>query len=403
MRHRDFALVQVGTVFSQVGLWMRFVALGWAIRELTSWPFAIALSLVAQFGPSLLVSPIAGSIADRFDRRRIIIFGNLAMMVPPLVIGYLISSGSQTVVNLLVVSAVGGVAQAFTQPAMSAIVAQVVPVAELPQAISASSVVQNLTRIVGPSIGVVGVWMLVHPAGAARKNVERVGFLEQTRSGIAYARSIPQIRNLLELGCVMLLFYFHAALLPVIARDVLGGGAGTFGLLTAATGVGAIFGALLSGEIVTDGRRRLAIAVGALGIGTAFAGIALSRVIAVTIAFLALHGFSFFLANAVTQSVLMTVTPDDYRGRVMGLLSTVSVGSIPFSAITAGLLASWIGAPATVGIAAVCMLSYTVWFLATRRLDTVGIDDVLHELESSPGDAPTASAPTAEGDAQTAR
>src|ERR1700728_2148173 len=87
LRSRDFALVQLGNGISQIGTWMQYVALAWGIHQLTPWPFAVSLSLVAQFTPSLLLSPVAGSAADRFERRTVVVVGNLVMMAPPIAIG----------------------------------------------------------------------------------------------------------------------------------------------------------------------------------------------------------------------------------------------------------------------------------------------------------------------------
>ena len=162
LRHRDFALVQLGNGISQVGTWGQYVALGWGIRELTNSPFAVALSLVAQFLPSLLIAPFGGTIADRFDRRTIVIAGNIFAAVPAAALGLLVASGNQTIALMLVLAAIGGIATALTQPAMSAIVAHIVPAQELPQAIASMSVVQNLTRIAGPALGalVISAWGL---------------------------------------------------------------------------------------------------------------------------------------------------------------------------------------------------------------------------------------------------
>ena len=213
LRHRNFALVQLGNGISQTGTWFQYVALAWAIHQLTPWPFAVALSLVAQFSPSLILSPFAGSIADRFDRRRVVIVTNLAMMLPPIAIGLLVSLHAQTVASLLALAALGGAAQAIAQPAMTSIVPHIVPEAELTQAIAGVSVVQNLTRIIGPSLGalvinqlglaaafylngvsffaVVLAWAWVRPVSRVVAQ-HRESFTVQTREGVRFACAIPR-------------------------------------------------------------------------------------------------------------------------------------------------------------------------------------------------------------------
>jgi predicted MFS family arabinose efflux permease len=403
LRHRDFALVQLGTGVSAIGTWMQYVALAWGIRQLTSWPFAIALSLVAQFTPSLLLSPIAGSIADRFDRRRVVIIGNLVMIGPAVAIGVLVTLRAQTILWLLGLAAVGGAAQAMTQPATSAIVPQIVPPDEIAQAIAGSSVIANVTRIVGPSLGalainqlglasafyvnglsflgVVVAWLWVRPTPSRAEHHESFG--KQTREGLLYAKSNPQVLQLLLLAVVMSAVVFQSALLPVIASTVLHSGAGGFGLLQSAGGPGAILGAVVAGEIITDRRRRVALVGGALLVGGGYALVAVSRSLWLTAGGVAVFGFSFFLVNAIGQTVLLTATPAQYRGRVMGLFSMVTVGGIPVAALVGGALGSWLGPTQAVGVAAVIVFAYAMWFLITGAFRVVAIDEIVDSTRTS--------------------
>jgi len=403
LRHRDFALVQVGNSVSQIGTWMQYVALGWGIRQLTAWPFAIALSLVAQFGPSLLLSPYAGSLADRYDRRTIVIVGNVLMVFPPVAIGVLVSLGVQTIPSILALAAVGGIAQAMTQPAMVAIVPRIVPPDEIAQAIAGQSVLGNLTRVVGPSFGALAInawgldsafylnavsflavvlaWAFVRPPVDVRDG-EHESFWSRIRAGLAYSRRHPQVLQLLGYAAVMSLVVYHAALLPVIATDVLHSGASGYGLLQSATGIGAIIGALFAGEITTDARRRVALIGGVLATAAAYVIVALSHSLAVSMAGLGVYGLAFFMAGAVSQSALLTATDDAYRGRVMGLYSTMVVGGVPIAALTGGALGSLLGVSEAVGTAAIVMSAYGGWFVLSGAYRTVAIDEILvEELE----------------------
>jgi MFS family permease len=386
---------------------MQYVALAWGIHELTSWTFAVGLSLVAQFAPSLLLSPVAGSVADRFDRRRVVIAGNLAMIVPPVLIGVLVTLGRQTIPSLLGLAALGGCAQALTQPAMSSVVPHIVPEDELPQAVAGASVVQNATRIIGPSLGalainefglasafylnglsflaVVVAWSFVPLAKEQRAPChaglgEQVrAFRMQTREGLQYAGSNPQVLQVLLLVVVASTLVFQSALLPVIASSVLHSGAGGFGLLQSAGGPGAVLGAMLAGELVTDRRRRVALIGGMLILGCGYVVVALSRSLWLSVGGLGLFGFSFFLVNAVSQTVLLIGTPDRFRGRVMGLFSMVTVGGVPIAALAGGALGSWIGPTQTIGVAAVGVFAYALWFISSGAFRLIGVDSVLRE------------------------
>jgi predicted MFS family arabinose efflux permease len=395
LRHRDFALVQLGNGVSQIGTWLQYVALAWGIHQLTPWPFAVALSRVAQFAPSLVLSPIAGSVADRFERRNVVIVGNLVMMIPPVAIGLLVTLHVQTVLSLLGLAAVGGAAQALTQPAMTSIVPHIVPEAEIAQAIAGVSVVQNLTRIIGPALGafainqwglasafylngvsffaVVLAWVWVRPIRRTATQ-HRESFWWQTREGLRFARSDRQVMQLLILATVLSVVVFQSALLPVIASNVLHSGAEGFGLLQSAGGPGAILGAMLAGEIVNDRRRRVALVGGTLVMAGGYLVVALSRALCITAGGVALFGFSFFMVNAVSQTILLTATPDRYRGRVMGLFSMATVGGIPIAALLGGALGSWLGPTQAVGIAAIVVLAYLGWFLTSGSFQAIGLD-----------------------------
>jgi MFS family permease len=407
LRHRDFALVQTGNSISQLGTWMQFIALGWGIRELSAWPFAISLGLVAQFGPSLVLSPFAGMVADRYDRRRVVMLGNLAMFVPPLVIGILVSLDLQTIPWFVALAGLGGCAQAMTQPAMVAVVPHIVPEHEVGQAIAGQTLLNNFARIIGPVVGafaitawglgsafylnalsflaVVLAWSFVHPPSAVRDDEDDESFWSQVVEGVAYSRDNRQVLHLLGYAAVMSLLVFHSALLPAVTTDMLHAGAGGFALLQSAIGIGAICGALLAGEIVSDRRRRIALVAGVVLSAGGYFVLAVSYSLPLSVAGMGVFGVGFFIANVVSQSVLLTVSDDDYRGRVMGLHSTLVVGCSPIAALVSGALASIIGLTATLVIAVVVMLVYCAWFVLSGASRSVAVDEVLDERVAPDG------------------
>jgi MFS family permease len=401
MRHRDFALVQVGNGVSQVGTWGQYVALGWAIRELSSWPFAVALSLVAQFLPFLLLAPLGGALADRVSRRAVVVVGNVLAVPPSLALGVLVATGNQTIPLLLLLAAVGGVATALSQPAMSAVVGEIVPVAELPEAVASVSVMTNLTRIAGPSLAalvisgwglqwafylnavsffaVVVAWAFVRADTRRHATRERLG--TQLVLGLRFARRDRQIGFLLLVTFVTTFVVYHAALLPVITTDLLHEGSSGYALLTTATGFGAIAGALVAGEFVTDQRRRFAIAASIAGIAAMYLVISTSRELLITALALAGFGFAFFSLSTVVQGLLLAVSPDAFRGRVMGLYTMLTAGGVPIAALIGGAIGSAVGPGEAVGIAAVVMLGLLAWILAARRLRLVRFDTSAQDLD----------------------
>ncbi|MFN8028437.1 MAG: MFS transporter [Acidimicrobiia bacterium] len=394
LRHRDFALVQLGNGVSQIGTWGQYIALGWAIREITASPLAVAMSLVAQFLPFLLLAPFGGALADRKNRRTIVVIGNLAAVPPAIALGVLTAMGEQTVPLILAHAALAGIATALSAPAMSAVVGEIVPAEELPEAIASVTVIANITRIAGPTLGalvinawglqwafflnalsffaVVIAWGLVRTKLHPRHTHEP--FFRQFRLGLDFARRDKQIGFLLTVTLVVTLVVFHVALLPVITTDLLHAGSGGFALLTTCTGIGAVGGALFAGEFVTDRRRRLAIA-GALVVNAGmFTVIATSRTLWITGLALIGYGFAFFSSMTVTQGLLIAVSPDAFRGRVMGIYTTISAGTVPITALLGGALASWLGPAGAVYVAAISLVVFLLWILATHRLRLVRFD-----------------------------
>jgi MFS family permease len=388
LRHRDYALVQAGNAVSNLGTWMQYVGIGWALRGLTGWEFALGLSFVAQFGPSLVLAPSAGVLADRFDRRRIVIVGTIAQSLPPLATAILITQDRLTIAWLLCLATLGGIGQAVVLPAGSAIIPRLVPPNDAHQAVTFGSAAVNMTRVVGPAIGgaaihfwgldwafylngisffgVVAAWWFVRPARTRVTDAER-NARGSLREGIAYARRDHLVRHLLLLNMVVGVFMVHAPLMPAFARDVLHGDSWTYSVLTSATGIGAVLGALSAGELRGERQRWRAIVASSLVIPTALVLFASSTALILSVVALVGFGVSFFLLLATSQSMLVIATPDNYRGRVMGLFGMSSVGGVPFAGLLGGATAGLVGPRPTVAIAAGLILIYAVWFAIAER------------------------------------
>ena len=370
---------------------MQYVGIGWALRGLTSWEFALGLSFVAQFGPSLVLAPSAGVLADRFDRRRIVILATVAQSLPPFATAILITQGRLTIAWLLFLATLGGIAQAVVLPAGSAIVPRLVPPEDAHQAVTFGSAAVNMTRVVGPAIGgaaihlwgldwafylngisffgVVAAWWFVRPSNT-RATAEERNARGNLREGVAYARGDHLVRHLLLLNMVVGIFMVHAPLMPAFARDVLGGDSWTFSVLTSATGIGAVLGALAAGELRRERQRWRAIVVSSLVIPGALLLFASSTMLLVSVVALVAFGVSFFLLLATSQSMLVIATPDYYRGRVMGLFGMSSVGGVPFAGLLGGAIAGLIGPRSAVALAAGCILAYALWFAISERSAT---------------------------------
>lgn len=390
--HRDFRLLIVGNTLSQLGFWAQYVAVGWVATSVTDSKFLITLAFSAQFWPTLVFSPLAGLLADRRDRRRLVMYGNLAMVAPPLAIGLLIETGHITYLALVSLVFLGGVGQAFTQPATVAFIPALVPADRVPAAIAINSGVGQSTRIIGPALAgaVIAAWgvawgfhinaasfltvtvacLLVRTrtAPAARSTAGNVADL---RAGLAYARGHPVVGRLILLTSAVSLLLMQAALMPIFAKQVLHGGVSTYGLLSSAPGIGAVFGALSFRWLQSGRPQRSSLVVGTVGVGLALLLVAVSRSVPLTVAALGLFGACYFAVSTTSMTLLIMVTEDGYRGRVISLFMMATGGLIPINSIIAGGLASALGAPLTVGLCGIGVLGSVAVFCLTRSSSVI--------------------------------
>ena len=392
LKHRDFRLVALGNMVSQLGFWAQYVAVGLAARSLTDSSFLVASMFSAQFWPSLLLSPVAGVLADRWDRRKLVMFGNLAMVAPPFLLGVLAQRGDLTLLSLFALVFLGGAGQAFTQPATVAFIPALVPPQDLHSAIALNSGLTSSTRVVGPAIagGIIGAWGLawgfqvnavsflaVTMACSAvrirppKQVIAGEGMVSQLRSGAAYARSNPAVFRLILFTGVQSFFMMQAALMSIFAKDVLHGDDQTYGWLSAAPGTGFVLGAVAATSLRRAGQRRIALVLSSMAMGVAFLIIGLSRTVIITVGALGLFGLGWFTMYTLVTTMLITVSDDEYRGRVMGLFSTLTTGLIPINSLVAGAIAEGLGAPLTVGLCGVAVLSFLLLFCVTGGLSAV--------------------------------
>lgn len=397
LRHRDFALFSIGTIISSLGTWAQYIGIGWAATTFTDSEILIGLAFSAQFMPSLLFSPVAGVVADRFDRRRIVVFGNLVMMVPPLIIALLVHLERATIANLIALVFVGGVAQAFTMPATTAFVPALVPPEDLQPAVALNSGLMFSTRIIGPGLGALAINLWGVAGAFAANSLSFLGvvvacalvrarpdapvgsgeaFVAGLRAGVGYARRTPAVRWLLMFVMMASFFAMHAPLLPIITEDVLDGDVTTYAWLSAAPGVGATIGLVFVGGIRGGRARSTAIVGSTVAIGGALGVVAIARVVPLSVTALAVFGLGYFVVSSLVTTMLMEVSADEYRGRVMGLFATAAVGAVPVNSVIAGVAASVIGAPVTIGVCAATILGFVVWFLSSGRTALLHVDVV---------------------------
>ena len=386
LRHRNYRLFFAGQAVSLIGTWMTRLTSSWLVYRLTNDPAMLGLVNFASLVPSFLIGAFAGVMVDRAQSlKRIIFITQLAAMVQS--VGLVLTSAipadpKTTITALLALNIVQGVINAFDLPARQAFLPRMITdPKDLANGIALNSSLFNAARLIGPAIAgaliaavgetwcygldalsYVGVLWAVY---AMRVNEELVQpkvpqrILASLKEGFRYAWTFEPIRAALILVASLSLFGLpYTILLPIYAREILGGGPKTLGWLTAAAGCGALVGALrLAGRTSITGLGRVILFAGAL-FAVALVGFAFSTSMPLSIALLFGTGFGMLTQTASCNTVLQTVVDSDKRGRVMSLFSMAFVGMAPFGGLASGFFARRIGAPATLaGCAAMCALS----------------------------------------------
>ena len=385
LRHRNYRLFFGGQSVSLVGTWITRVATSWLVYRLTG--SALVLGIVGFCGqiPTLLLAPIAGVLVDRWDRHRILVVTQALSLLQSLALGALTLAGVITVPQVLALQAVQGIINAFDTPARQAFVVRMVDDrADLPNAIALNSSMVNGSRVIGPSIGGVVIaavgegWCFMLdavsylavlasllamrvPRDAAPPSEARV--LDELRVGYRYVAGFTPVRSaLLLLALVSTMGQPYTVLMPAIASRTLGGGPHTLGWLMAASGLGALGGALYlaSRRSVLGLGRAMAVATATFGAGLVAFG--LSRSLALSLAVLPVVGAGFMIEMASTNTILQTIVEERLRGRVMSFYTMAFLGTAPLGSLLAGLAADRIGPAPTVVLGGVACVAAAGWF-----------------------------------------
>jgi MFS family permease len=385
LRHRNFQLFFVGQGISVIGTWMTRVATSWLVYRLTH--SALLLGVVSFAGQimSFALGPVAGVWVERLDRRKLLVWTQAAAAIQSVALAALTLSGNITLGEIIALTALQGVINAFDMPGRQSFLVQMVEDRnDLSNAIAINSSMANGARLVGPALaGLViggygegwcflidGVSYIAVIASLLLMRVNRVdihrvsgNMLAQMREGWDYVSTFRPIRTILLLFALLsLMGYSYSVLLPVFAGQVLHGDARTLGWLTGASGVGALISALslTVRKSVLGLTRMLQIASATLGAALIMFG--LSRTLWLSLAFMVLVGFGMMQAAAVSNTVIQSLVPEDKRARVMSYYTMAFFGASPFGSLFAGALAHRIGAPVTVMLTGACCIAGAIWF-----------------------------------------
>jgi MFS family permease len=385
----NFRRYFAGQSISLVGTWMQMAAQSWLVLTLTRSATTLGLIIALQTLPVLLLGPYGGVVADRVDKRRLMVFLQIAMGLQALVLGLLTVAGSVHLWEIGVLAALLGLNNAFESPARQAFMLELVGPASLRNAVSLNSVIVNVARMIGPAVAGVliatvgeGVCFLVNAASfiavvASLTLLDRSALAPsppsgrqpgQLRAGVRYVRSNPELAvPLLMMALAGCLAYEFQVTLPVMARQGLHVGATGFGFMTAAMGLGAVAGGLLVAMKGRTGLPMLVAAASAFGVLLLLASAAPD--LPVELVALALAGGASIAFMSGGNSTLQLASDPSMRGRVMSLWFVAFQGSTPIGAPIIGWVIAQAGARAGLGVGGVaCLLVAALGLLALRRL-----------------------------------
>jgi len=394
LRHRNFQLFFSGQLISLIGTWMDNVAEAWLVYRLTGSSLLLGTVSFAGQIPVLLMSPVAGLVADRFNRRKVVITTQCSSMILAFILAGLTLSKRVTVWEVIVLAGLMGVVNAFDIPARQSFLVEMVGREDLMNAIALNSSMFNAARIIGPSIAgilvasvgegwcffanavsyiavIAGLFAMRIPPRVAPR--EHASPFEHIAEGFRFVRQTAPIRTLLLLiGLVSLVAMPYAVLMPVFAARILHGNARTLGILMGSAGVGALGGALMlaARRGVTGLGKLVAIACGAFGVSLIL--FSFSRWWIVSALLLIPVGFSVMTQMGSTNTLIQAMVPDRLRGRTMAVYSMMFMGMAPFGALLSGALADRIGAPRTVALGGVLAIAGAIAF--RRHLPKIRVE-----------------------------
>jgi len=387
-QYRDFRLMWIGACTSSIGTWMQIVAQGWLIYRLSHSAFLLALDQFLGGIPIFLFSLIGGVVADRVERRRILLGSQYVQMASAGLLTILVVTGRVHVWHILCLSFVSGFAQAFGGPAYQALIPTLVEKEDMPNAIALNSIQFNVAVMVGPALAgqtlaklgeswCFGLNALSFLAPIISLSLITARFLPQKttesmftslKEGIKFVRSQHSMEALIILAfCMTGLSMPMRTYIPVFVKDIFHRGPETYGNLLALMGVGSICGSLGiagMGNIRKKGR----IALGALAsLGLGILGFALSRSLPLSGVMMVLAGASMMAVFANVNSLVQLITTNEMRGRVMSVYNFAFRGGMPMGNLLSGWLVPIFTAPVVLLVNGTLLVVLALYFLLVQR------------------------------------
>ncbi|HKH99005.1 MAG TPA: MFS transporter [Candidatus Sulfotelmatobacter sp.] len=386
--YRDFRLMWIGACTSSIGTWMQIVAQGWLIYRLSHSAFLLALDQFLGGFPIFLFSLIGGVVADRIERRKILLLSQYVQMASAGILTVLVTTGAVHVWHILCLSFVSGLAQAFGGPAYSALIPTLVDREDMPNAIALNSIQFNLAVTVGPALAGItlarlgekwcfGLNALSFLAPVVSLSMIAMRYLPEKstesiftslKQGIKFVRRQESMEALIVLAfCMTALAMPMRTYIPVFVKDIFHRGPETYGNLLSLMGVGSICGSLAMagiGNMRSKGRFALTALI---CLGAGIAGFSLSKSLPLSYSMLVLVGASMMAVFATVTSLVQLITTNEMRGRVMSVYNCAFRGGMPMGNLLSGWLVPMFTAPVVLGVNGMVLVLVAMYFLLVQR------------------------------------
>jgi MFS family permease len=373
LKDKNFSLFWMGAFLSSIGFWIQTVGQGWQVLQLTNSALLLGLVGFSATLPNIVLSLFGGVVADRFNRRQLLIVTQIVYMSTATLLGILTTLHIITVWQIILLALVNGIFSSVGFPAWQAFIGDLVRPEQLKQGIALNSMQFNLSRVIGPaigglSIGIFGIagsyylnaisylaviipLFLMHSRQRKRTS-ERQSMWRGMREGLSYARQRPLLLMALLLQFTIAFLVFpYITLLPIFARDIFHIGATGLGVLNASAGIGALIGAIVVVALSQRMRHqlRLLMILCLMG-GLICLTFSLTISMDASLLLLAALGACTVMSMTVTNTTLQSMAPEHIRGRVLSIWVMITFGIAPFGSLAAGWIAQSIGAPQTLTI-----------------------------------------------------
>jgi predicted MFS family arabinose efflux permease len=387
-QYRDFRLMWFGACTSSIGTWMQIVAQGWLIYRLSHSAFLLALDQFLGGIPIFLFSLIGGVVADRVERRKILLLSQYVQMFTATVLTILVATGQVHVWHILCLSFISGFAQAFGAPAYSALIPTLVEKDDMPNAIALNSIQFNVAVMLGPALAgqalakfgedwCFGLNALSFLAPIVSLSIITTRFLPvktsetmftSLKQGIRFARKQTSMEALIVLAfCMTALGMPMRTYIPVFVKDIFHRGPETYGNLLSLMGLGSILGSLTI-AIAGNMRKKGLVALAALFcLGAAISGFALSKSLPLSGVILVVVGASMMAVFATVSSLVQLITTNEMRGRVMSVYNFAFRGGMPMGNLLSGWLVPLFTAPVVLTVNGALLVLLALYFLLVQR------------------------------------